>query len=71
MIPFIIIKKILLSLAPLVLFYLLRKMGNKQKPKRKSHLSEFDPSTPLRASKDKIVEGEVIDESSSIAVDIH
>ncbi len=56
MIQFIIIRKVLLSLVPLILFYLLRKMGNKQ-PKRKSHLSEFDKS--------QIVEGEIVDESSS------
>lgn len=57
MIQFIIIRKILLSLVPLILFHLFRKMGNKQQLKRKSHLSEFD--------KEKIVEGEIVDESSS------
>ena len=57
MIQFIIIRKVLLSLVPLLLFYLLRKMGNKQQLKRKSHLSEFD--------KEKIVEGEIVDENSS------
>lgn len=57
MIQFIIIKKIFLFLVPLFLFYLLKKMGNNQQPKRKSHLSEFD--------KEMIVEGEVVDESSS------
>jgi hypothetical protein len=56
MIPFIIIRKVLLSLVPLILFYLLRKIGNKRQPKRKSHLSEFDKS--------QIVEGEIVDESS-------
>lgn len=54
MIPLIIIKKIFLFLGPLFLFYLLKKMGNNQQPKRKSHLSNFD--------KDKIVEGEIVDE---------
>jgi predicted PurR-regulated permease PerM len=29
-------------------------------PKRKSHSSNFDPSAPLRASKSKIVEGEIV-----------
>ncbi len=57
MIPLIIIKKILLSLAPLFLFYLLRKMGKGRQLGRKSKLSDFD--------KDKIVEGEIIDENSS------
>ena len=53
MIPFIIFKKILLSLAPLVIFYFLRKMS-KDKPKRKSHLFNFD--------KDKIIDGEIVEE---------
>ena len=65
MIQFIIIRKIFLSLVPLFLFYLLRKMGKKQRPKRKSHLSDFDPSTGLRASKSQIVDGEIVDENSS------
>jgi len=50
---------------PLVLFYLLRKMGDKQQPKKKSHLSDFDPSTGLRASKSQIVDGEIVNENSS------
>ena len=57
MIPFVIIRKILLSLVPPLLFYLLRKMRKEQQPKIKSHLSNFD--------KVKIVEGEIVDESSS------
>ncbi len=65
MIPFVIIRKILFSLVPVILFYLLRKMGKREQPKKKSHLSDFDPSTPLRASKSNFVEGEIIDESSS------
>ena len=55
MIQFIIIKKVLLSLVPLILFYLLGKMGRKQL-KRKSHLSELDKS--------QIIEGEIVDESN-------
>ncbi len=51
MIPLVIIRKILLSFAPMVLFYLLRKSSN-DKALRKPHLSEFD--------KDKIVEGEIV-----------
>ncbi len=65
MIQFIIIRKILLSLVPLVLFYLLRKMGKERQPKRKSHLSDFDPSTGLWASKSQIIDGEIIGESNS------
>lgn len=57
MIPFIVIRKILLSLVPLFFFYLLRKIGKRGEPKKKSHLSDFD--------KEKIVEGEIVDESSS------
>jgi len=57
MIPLLIIKKLLLFLVPIFLFYFLRKMGNKQQPKRKSHLSNFD--------KEKIIDGEIVDESSS------
>ena len=56
MIPFVIIRKILLFLAPIFLFYFLRKMGKRVQPKRKSHLSDFD--------KEKIVEGEIVDEGS-------
>lgn len=53
MIQFIILKKILLSLAPLIIFYLLRKIGKKES-KRKFHLTDF--------SKEKIVEGEIVNE---------
>ncbi len=49
-----IVRKIILSLAPLALFYLLRKVARYQHfPKRKSHLSES-----------KIVEGEIVEEKS-------
>ncbi|MEK7186708.1 MAG: hypothetical protein AAB690_00055 [Patescibacteria group bacterium] len=54
MIQFFVIRKILLSLVPLFLFYLLRKIGKREQPKRKSHLSDFD--------KEKIVEGDIVDE---------
>ena len=53
MIPLLIIKKILLLLAPIFLFYFLRKMGKGGQLGRKSKLSEFDKS--------KIVEGEIVD----------
>ncbi|OGH46911.1 MAG: hypothetical protein A3G66_03835 [Candidatus Levybacteria bacterium RIFCSPLOWO2_12_FULL_39_17] len=56
MIPFVIIRKIFLSIVPLVLFYLLRKVIKNQEPKRKSHLSEFD--------KNQIIEGKIVDENS-------
>lgn len=54
MIPFIIIRKIFLSLIPLVLFYFLRKMGKESQ--KKSHLPDFE--------KEKIIEGEIVDKSS-------
>ncbi len=55
MIPFILIRKILVSLAPLAIFYFLRKVVKKQQlPKRKSHSSGFDKS--------RIVEGEIVEE---------
>ncbi|OGE19066.1 hypothetical protein A3D83_00010 [Candidatus Daviesbacteria bacterium RIFCSPHIGHO2_02_FULL_41_10] len=57
MIQIIIIRKVLLYLVPLILFYLLRKMGKREQSKRKSHLFDFD--------KEKIVEGEIVDENSS------
>ncbi len=58
-----IIKRVLLPLVPLVLFYLLRKVAKGQHvPKRKFHPSDFDPSTPLRASKSQIEEGEIVEE---------
>ena len=53
MIPFAILGRILLSLVPLALFYLLRKMG-KEQPKQKSHLSDFEKS--------RIVEGEIVED---------
>ena len=55
MIQFFIIRKVFLSLVPLILFYLLGKMGRKQL-KKKSYLSELD--------KNQIIEGEIVDESS-------
>ena len=48
-----IIKKLLLFLAPIFLFYFLRKMGKRENLKKKSHLSEFD--------KGNIIEGEIVD----------
>lgn len=55
MIPFAILRKILVSLVPLALFYLLRKVGREQHlPKEKSHSSGFDKS--------QIVEGEIVEE---------
>jgi len=55
MIPFILIRKMLVSLAPLALFYILRKVAKGQQlPKRKSHQPDFDKS--------RIVEGEIVEE---------
>ena len=55
MIFFTLVRKILVSLAPLALFYLLRKVARKQHlPKRKSRSSGFDTS--------RIVEGEIVEE---------
>ena len=48
-----IIRRVLLSLVPLVLFYLLKK-GVKKDSKKKFSLSDFD--------KNKIVEGEIVKE---------
>ena len=53
MIPFVILRKILLSLVPLVLFYLLRKMG-KEQPKGELNQPDFEKS--------RIVEGEILEE---------
>ena len=50
--PFSFFRKILLTLAPLALFYLLGRKG-KEKIKIKSSLSDFDKS--------KIVEGEIVE----------
>ncbi len=58
---FLILRKIIIALAPLALFYLLKKREKKDS-KKKSSLLDFDPSTPLRASKSKIVEGEIVKE---------
>ena len=53
MIPFVFLKKLLLSFSPLILMYFLKR-GRKREIKRKhSPFSEFD--------KEKIVEGEIID----------
>jgi len=55
MIAFALIRKILVSIAPLALFYLLRKVArNQHVPKRKTHSSGFDKS--------QIVEGEIVEE---------
>jgi len=55
MILFTLVRKILVSLAPLALFYLLRKVARYQHlPKRKSHSSGFDTS--------RIVEEEIVEE---------
>ena len=53
MIPFAILGRILLSLVPLVLFYLSRKIAKGQ-TERKSQLPDFDKS--------QIVEGEIVQE---------
>lgn len=53
MIPFSFLRKILLTLAPLAFFYLLKK-GEKKDSKKKSSFSDFD--------KNKIVEGEIVEE---------
>jgi len=53
MIPLVILRKVLLSLLPLALFYLLRKMAKRQ-TERKSQLPDFDKS--------QIIEGEVVEE---------
>ena len=53
MIPLVILRKILLSLVPLALFYLLRKMAKGQ-TERKSQLPDFDKS--------QIIEGKIIKE---------
>ncbi len=50
-----IIRRVLLPLVPLALFYLLKKVAKKQHlPKRKSHSSDFDKS--------QVVEGEIVGE---------
>ena len=50
-----IIRRVLVSLAPLALFYLLRKAAKTQSlPKKKSHSSDFDTS--------RVVEGEIVEE---------
>ncbi len=36
--------------------------GQGKQPKRKSHLSGFDPSADLRASKSQIIDGEIVEE---------
>ena len=55
MIPIAIIRKILVSIAPLALFYLLRKIArNQHVPKRQSHTAGFDKS--------QVVEGEIVEE---------
>jgi hypothetical protein len=53
MIPLAILRKILLSMVPLVLFYLSRKMAKGQ-TERKSQLPDFDKS--------QIIDGEIVEE---------
>ena len=54
MIPLVILRKILFSLVPLALFYLLRKIAKGQ-AERKSQLPDFDKS--------RIVDGEIVEEN--------
>jgi len=55
MIAFALIRKILVSIAPLALFFILRNIAKRQHlPKRKSHTASFDTN--------KIVEGEIVEE---------
>ena len=55
MIAFALIRKILVSIAPLALFYLLRKVARNQHVRKKQpHTAGFDTS--------KIVEGEIVEE---------
>ena len=53
MIPFVVVGKILLSLVPLALFYLLRKIG-KEPPKGKLNSYDFEKS--------RIVDGEIVED---------
>ncbi|EKD65735.1 MAG: hypothetical protein ACD_50C00003G0002 [uncultured bacterium] len=53
MIPIVIFKKILLFLAPLLVFYFLRKIGRKKTDKKQFHLN---------IDRSKIVEGEIVEE---------
>lgn len=53
MIPIVILRKIILFFAPIVIFYILRKIGRKDL-KRKSRLQGVDKS--------QIVEGEIVEE---------
>ena len=53
---FLILRKIIIALAPLVLFYLLKK-GDKESFRKKFSLSDFD--------KNKIVEGEIVEDGKS------
>ena len=53
MIPLVILRKILFSLVPLALFYLLRKIAKGQ-TERKPQLPDFDKS--------QIIEGEIVEE---------
>src|SRR3989344_4211558 len=70
MIQFIIIKKIFLFLIPLFLFYLLKKKGNNQQPKRKSYLSEFEQQIYELKTKAKI-DYRLIDEVLSLTTNIY
>lgn len=49
-----VIRKILLSLAPLVVFYLLKKVTGSQSPRKKVRESDFD--------KNNVIEGEIVNE---------
>lgn len=49
-----VIRRILLSLAPLAVFYLLKRVTGAQSPRKKVRQSDFD--------KNNVVEGEIVNE---------
>jgi len=60
MIPIVIFKKILLFLAPFVIFYFLRKIG-KQKSDKKSDRASID--------KNQVIEGEIVKDNLNVSKD--
>ncbi len=60
MILFALIKRILISLVPILVFYFLNKLGKEKYLKKNNHLSDLDSATDIKKSKSKIVEGDIV-----------
>lgn len=58
-----IIKKLILSILPLLFFYILKIVVNRQQIlKKQTHIVDADPAVDFRASKSRIEEAEIVED---------